>query len=98
MTTGTPRNEEEVTSFSPGVAQKLISAPVGFLGAYPLPLAGDGNIQENSAVSVFHGCSCLGDCRINNSKLKASRFGHLEIVSEKQLSISTFRVIPIEMV
>ena len=57
MTTGTPRNEEEVTSFSPGVAQKLISAPVGFLGTYPLPSAGDGN----STVSVFHGCSCLGE-------------------------------------
>ena len=46
MTTGTPRNEEEVTSFSPGVAQKLISAPVGFLGAYLLPLTGGWNIQE----------------------------------------------------
>jgi len=40
MTTGTPRNEEEVTSFSPRVAQKLISAPVGFLGMYCLPSAG----------------------------------------------------------
>ena len=31
MTTGTLRIEEEVISFSPGVAQKLLSAPVGFL-------------------------------------------------------------------
>ena len=44
MTTGTPRKEEEVTSFSPGVAHKLYLALVGFLGAYPLPSAGDGNI------------------------------------------------------
>ena len=60
MTTGTPINKEEATSFSPGVAQKLISAPVGFLGAYPLPLVGDGNIEENSAIFLFHCCSCLG--------------------------------------
>ena len=60
MTTGAPRKEEEVTSFYSEVAQKLLSAPVGFLGVYLLPLAGSRNIQENSAVFVFHGCSCLG--------------------------------------
>ena len=37
MTTGTPRNEEEVTSFYSRVAQKLLSAPVGFLGTNLLP-------------------------------------------------------------
>ena len=31
MTIGIPRNEGDVTSFSPGVAQKLHLAPVGFL-------------------------------------------------------------------
>ena len=60
MTTGTLRNEEEVTSFSPGVAQKLYSASVGFLGVYPLSWAGDGNIKEYSPVSVFQSSSCPG--------------------------------------
>ena len=40
MTSGTPRKEEEVISFYSGVAQKLLSAPVGFLRMYLLPLAG----------------------------------------------------------
>ena len=83
MTTGTLRNEEEVTSFSPGVAQILITALVGFLGTYRLPSAGDGNIQENSAVSVFYSCSYLRDCYKHDSILESSRFWHLNIVSEK---------------
>ena len=53
MTTGTPRIEEEVTSFSPGVAQKLYSAPVGFLGTYHLPFRqGQGHERKHCHHSV----------------------------------------------
>ena len=52
MTTGTPRNEEEVTSFSPGVAQKLLSAPVGFLGTYLLPWQGRGHPSKQCRLPI----------------------------------------------
>ena len=53
MTIGTPRNEEEVTSFSPGVAQKLHLAPVGFLQTYRLPSGRGKDIKESSIISVY---------------------------------------------
>ena len=52
MTTGTLRNEGEVTSFSPGVAQKLHLAPVGFLETYRLPSGRGKDIQESSVILV----------------------------------------------
>ena len=78
MTTGTPRNEEEVTSFSPGVARKHYSSPVGFLGMYLLPWEGQG-IQVNNAISVFLGCVCLrGLLRPHNLNGKQGFIGYIK--------------------
>ena len=59
-TTGTPRNKEEVTSFSPGVAQKLITAPVGFLGTYCLPSARARTSMKTASSHCFMEVSVLG--------------------------------------
>ena len=91
MTTGIPRTEEEVTSFSPGVAQKLYLAPVGFLGAYLLPLAGDVKVQGNSAVSVIHSCSCFGGLSQTRFHTRVSK------VRQPRYFLSIFLVIPLEM-
>ena len=52
MTIGTLRNEEEVTLFSPEVAQKLLSALVGFLGTYLLPWQGWGHPSKQHRLHV----------------------------------------------
>ena len=61
MTTGTLRNEEEVTSFSPGVATGTEALPIssGVPGDVPPAIGRGGDIQVNNAISVFLGCLCL---------------------------------------
>ena len=70
MTTGTPRNEEEVTSFSPGVARKLYSTLVGFLGTYLLPLAGAGTSKKTMPSLCFMAVSVSKDCYNYNFQLE----------------------------
>ena len=62
MTTGTPRNEEGVTSVSPGVATGMEALPIssGVPEDVPPDIGRGGDIQVNNAVSVFLGCLCLG--------------------------------------
>ena len=61
MTIGTPRNEEEVTTFSPGVATGTEALPIssGVPGDIAPAIGRAGDIQVNNAVSVFLGCLCL---------------------------------------
>ena len=98
MTTGTLRNEGEVTSFSPGVAQKLHLAPVGFLGTYRLPSGRGKDIQESSIISV-HSWKSLSrglshtQFPTGDSKVKGQR----DLCQKKLLSFQCFYVKSIEM-
>ena len=97
MTTETPRKEDEVTSFYAGVEQKLLSAPMGFLGAYLLALAGDRNIQENSAIFVFYDCSYLRRLSLPHFHTRVIKVTGTRYCVKKAVSFPDFHVISVEM-
>ena len=90
MTIGTPRNEGEATSFSPGVAHKLISTPVGFLGAYSCYWQGAGIFKKTVPFQCFPAVPVSGDCHIQDFKQKSSRFQAPNIVSRKHFPFLSF--------
>ena len=96
MTTGTPRKEEEVTSFWSSMKASNSSSRVPG-GIPPAISRGREHPKKTGPSLCFKAVPVLGDCCIHDSILESARFGHLDIVLEKALFLSIFCVIPIEM-